>query len=128
MILSIFSMIAEEVDNVLSDLVTYDKNGSVQGLKYEKMGVFALKGLQELASEVDTQQTQILDLADNQNLIVGQLSDKLADQNLSIQDKLTIIGENLNELSQNQLTTIGQQIAQNQASLADLRDDHAQLE
>jgi hypothetical protein len=52
-----FGMISEEVNTILPDLVTFEADGTTpRGLKYEKMGLFAIKGLQE-------QQKQIKELA-----------------------------------------------------------------
>lgn len=50
-----FGMISEEVNFVLPELVTYEADGTTpHGLKYEKMGLFALKGLQEQQGQIDT--------------------------------------------------------------------------
>ena len=55
-----FGMIAEEVNQILPELVTYDADGvTPRGLKYEKMGLFALKGIQELSLIIDTQKGEI---------------------------------------------------------------------
>jgi hypothetical protein len=60
--MSDFGMVAEQVNTILPDLVTYEADGiTPHGLKYEKMGLFAIKGLQE-------QQLEIANLANSINL------------------------------------------------------------
>ncbi|OGI28964.1 MAG: hypothetical protein A2288_03005 [Candidatus Moranbacteria bacterium RIFOXYA12_FULL_44_15] len=149
-----FGMIAEEVNSVLPDLVLFNSDGTPRGLKYEKMGLFALKGLQELASSANEQQAQfdalggsfritdsqentvlfgnrdiypsqnrdmtltadtinlngsvmanglnlntaIGNLADNQNVIVSELTGILTDANETTENKILAIGENLARL------------------------------
>ena len=48
--------------------------------------------------------SMISGLADNQNKIVNQLTNQLADQNLSVSEKLNIIGTNLDNLNSEQYT------------------------
>ncbi len=47
-------MIAEEVKKHIPELVTYNSFGQVQGLKYDRMGAFAVAGLGELKDEFDS--------------------------------------------------------------------------
>jgi alpha-tubulin suppressor-like RCC1 family protein len=47
-------MIAEDVARYIPDLVIYNKQGKPEGLKYDKMGLYAIKGLQELSEEFNT--------------------------------------------------------------------------
>jgi hypothetical protein len=46
-------MIAEEVAKYIPDLVIFNKFGQPEGLRYDKMGVYAIAGLNELKSEFD---------------------------------------------------------------------------
>ncbi len=58
-----FGMIAEEVNSIFPELVNYEADGvTPRGLKYEKMGLFALKGVQELNTLITAQQLQISSL------------------------------------------------------------------
>jgi len=55
-----YGMIAEQVALVLPDLVTYEDDGTTpRGLKYEKMGLFALKGLQEQQVQISSISSQL---------------------------------------------------------------------
>lgn len=46
-------MIAEDVLNYIPELVLYNSFGQVQGLRYDRMGAFAIAGLTELKEEFD---------------------------------------------------------------------------
>jgi hypothetical protein len=96
-----FGMIAEEVNNVLPDLVTYNPDGTPRGLKYEKMGLFALKGLQEQQSIISHQSSIISQLGNIANLSQDDL-EKLNLNSTSIDNKLTIIADALTKLSNDQ--------------------------
>jgi hypothetical protein len=99
--MSDFGMIAEEVNQVLPDLVTYNPDGTPRGLKYEKMGLFALKGLQEQQTMINEQGTMI----SHQSSVISQLGnianlsqedlEKLNLNSTSIDDKLQIITDSL---------------------------------
>lgn len=47
-------MIAEEVKKHIPELVRYNSFGQVQGLKYDRMGAFAIAGLTELKGQFDS--------------------------------------------------------------------------
>jgi len=86
-----FGMIAEEVYNYFPDLVTYEDDGTtIRGLKYEKMGVLAIKGIQE-------QQGMIDEISNDQSSISNKFS-KLNDQTVVMDDKLKIISNSFTAL------------------------------
>ncbi|MDD2822450.1 MAG: tail fiber domain-containing protein, partial [Candidatus Daviesbacteria bacterium] len=50
-----FGMIAEQVNSIMPDLVIYNTDGvTPHGLKYDKMGLIALKAIQELSDKVNS--------------------------------------------------------------------------
>ncbi len=71
-------------------------------------------------NQIQKQQTQIAGITDNQNKIVSQLTNQLADQTLSVNEKITLIGANLDELSTEQLETIRDQIAGHETRIVNL--------
>jgi cytoskeletal protein CcmA (bactofilin family) len=80
-----FGMIAEEVNLVIPDLVTYNNDGTPRGLKYEKMGVLAIKGIQELASSANRQQEEI----DNLKELLKQESIQTLEQKTAVSETTT---------------------------------------
>jgi hypothetical protein len=52
-------LIAEEVERVDPRLVTYNKNGEVEGVKYDRIGVVLLNAVQEQQTQIKSQQAQI---------------------------------------------------------------------
>ena len=95
--------LAEEVAAVNPMLAVYSDTGKLQGVKYPQLTALLTGAVQE-------QQVQITGLTDNQNKITEQLTGQLADESLSVNDKLNLIGENLDNLKQDEKT------------LADLKD------
>ncbi|MFH1347006.1 MAG: tail fiber domain-containing protein [Spirochaetota bacterium] len=51
-------LIAEEVAKIIPDLVTYDASGNPEGVKYEKIGIYALIVLQEQQKQIDQLKTE----------------------------------------------------------------------
>jgi len=117
-----FGMIAEEVNGVLPDLVTYNPDGTPHGLKYEKMGLFALKGLQEQQGEISNFKFQI-----------SNQFQSLNDKNISLDDKLNIISGSLTNLdnrataSESQLASLNSQISSLESNTADLGRNLSEL-
>jgi hypothetical protein len=107
-----FGMIAEEVNTILPDLVSYNPDGTPHGLKYEKMGLFALKGLQE-------QQTQIGEISNSQFLISNKIQN-LNDQTIGMDEKLNIIT--------NSFTALDSRTLQNEQDIAALKTQFANAE
>jgi hypothetical protein len=54
-----FGLIAEEVARIEPRLVTYNKNGEVEGVKYDRIGVVLLNAVQEQQTQIKSQQAQI---------------------------------------------------------------------
>ncbi|MEI7425683.1 MAG: hypothetical protein WCK16_02015, partial [Candidatus Moraniibacteriota bacterium] len=67
-------------------------------------------------------QTQITGITNNQNKIVEQLTGQLADQSLSVDSKLQLIGSSLDELTINQIKKIKDQIATQTSDITELKD------
>ncbi|MFA5961227.1 MAG: hypothetical protein WC848_00920 [Parcubacteria group bacterium] len=78
-----------------------------------------------LSSQVKQQETQIASITQNQNQIVAQLTGQLADQSLSVDNKLQLIGETLSSITADtqNLETQTQQIADLQAQLSQQSGD-----
>jgi hypothetical protein len=84
-------MIAEEVNQILPDLVTYEADGTTpRGLKYEKMGLFALKGLQEQEIKLDELGNVIETVKEQQKkLDVSQVLAEVKDKTAANTDELS---------------------------------------
>lgn len=52
-------LIAEEVADVEPLLVTHDRNGEIQGVKYDRVSVVLVNAIQEQQRQIETQQKQI---------------------------------------------------------------------
>jgi Chaperone of endosialidase len=52
-------LIAEEVEAINPLLVTYNKNGEVQGVKYDRIGVVLVNAVKEQQTQIEAQQKQI---------------------------------------------------------------------
>jgi hypothetical protein len=70
---------------------------------------------------IKTQQTQITGITNNQNKIVNQLTGQLADQSLTIDNKLQLIGQSLDALTTNQIKTIKEQIDNQKSDITTLQ-------
>ena len=86
-------------------------------------------------NQIQTQQTQITGLVsstslltDNQNKIVNQLANKLADTTLTVDQKLTLIGKNLDDLSTEQIKTIKDKITSVNNDISDITDRMTTIE
>ena len=77
--------------------------------------IYLVKGIQE-------QQAQITNITSNQNKIVEQLTGQLADQSLSVDSKLQLIGSSLDELTINQIKKIKDQITTQTSDITELKD------
>jgi hypothetical protein len=56
-----FGLIAEEVEKVAPQLVVYEK-GRVEGVRYDKMGVFLINAVKEQQAQIERQQKEIENL------------------------------------------------------------------
>jgi hypothetical protein len=103
-----------------ADSIILDGNVNIAG------GTLLVGGINLLEKTAENSQN-IVGLTQNQNLITQQLTGQLADQNLTLSDKLRIIGKNLDDLNKEQfdkqIATINQQITGNTGdiSLLDIR-------
>jgi hypothetical protein len=101
--------IAQEVEQIIPKLVTTSSDGLKQ-LNTIGFVPVAIKAIQE-------QQIQITGITNNQNKIVEQLTGRLADQNLTVDNKLQLIGESLDELTTKQIEKLKDQIALNGSNI-----------
>ncbi|MEI7426337.1 MAG: tail fiber domain-containing protein, partial [Candidatus Moraniibacteriota bacterium] len=109
--------IAQEVEPYLPEVVVKPKNDDGYfGLNYDRFAPYLVGAIQE-------QQTQITGITNNQNKIVEQLTGQLADQSLSVDSKLQLIGSSLDELTINQIKKIKEQILENKASISSVSAD-----
>jgi hypothetical protein len=76
-----------------------------------------------LTKAIQQQQTQITGITENQNKIVNQLTGQLADQSLSVDSKLQLIGSSLDELTVNQIKKIKDQVLENKANISSVSAD-----
>ncbi|MEI7426130.1 MAG: hypothetical protein WCK16_04385 [Candidatus Moraniibacteriota bacterium] len=72
---------------------------------------------------IQENKTQITSITNNQNKIVEQLTGQLADQSLSVDSKLQLIGSSLDELTINQIKKIKEQILENKANISSVSAD-----
>lgn len=66
-------LIAEEVEKVEPLLVTYNQDGQVEGVKYDRMNVVLINALREMESQVESQKK----LIDKQGVEIAQLLAKV---------------------------------------------------
>lgn len=52
-------LVAEEVAEALPELVTRNKRGEIEGVKYDRIGVIAVNAIKELQAQIERQQRQI---------------------------------------------------------------------
>jgi hypothetical protein len=57
-----FGLVAEEVEKVYPDLVTYSADGQVESVKYQAMDPMLLNEVQRQQKEISAQHEQIRDL------------------------------------------------------------------
>jgi hypothetical protein len=75
-----------------------------------------------LTKAIQQQQTQITGITENQNKIVNQLTGQLADQNLTVDSKLQLIGENLDNIQTRLIASLQEQIATDTKDIINLKD------
>ncbi|MFZ2226305.1 MAG: tail fiber domain-containing protein, partial [Candidatus Moraniibacteriota bacterium] len=112
--------IAQEVEQIIPKLVTTNSDGLKQ-LNTIGLVPVAIKAIQE-------QQLQISGLTNNQNKIVNQLTGQLADQTLSVDNKLQLIGASLDELTTKQIEKLKDQIASQTKDISDLKTQMADIQ
>jgi len=82
-----FGLIAEEVNNVIPELVIWD-NGQINGIDYQKLVPFAIKGIQEQQVQIEDLSTELALVSQGLSTIQGFLN---ATNNLHV-DNLTVTG------------------------------------
>ena len=73
--------IAEEVANVEPQLAIYSPDKQVEGVRYEKLGIYLVKAAQEQQTQIETQQKQI----DSQAEVIRQQQQRLDKQQSEIE-------------------------------------------
>ncbi|MFZ2226246.1 MAG: tail fiber domain-containing protein, partial [Candidatus Moraniibacteriota bacterium] len=106
-------LIAQDVQKIFPEAVMEDRGY----LTLNTTPIFwaMLRGVQQ-------QQTQISGITENQNKIVNQLTGQLADQSLSVDNKLQLIGASLDALTTEQIETLKEQITLQTKDISDLKD------
>ncbi|MGI5828287.1 MAG: tail fiber domain-containing protein, partial [Patescibacteria group bacterium] len=117
-----FGMIAEEVAALIPDLVIYNKEGIPEGLRYEKMGLLAIKGLQE-------QQLQINQLNLGMNATASALTtfDNVALTLDSLTSDVVMLEETV-AIIKPEIDTLASEVASHSARLTSLEERLATLE
>ncbi|MFZ2226469.1 MAG: tail fiber domain-containing protein, partial [Candidatus Moraniibacteriota bacterium] len=112
-------LIAQDVQKIFPEAVMEDRGY----LTLNTTPIFwaMLKGAQE-------QQTQISGITENQNKIVNQLTGQLADQSLSVDNKLQLIGASLDALTTEQIETLKDQIIAQTSDIDALQAQMADIE
>jgi hypothetical protein len=113
--ISHIGFIAQEVEQLFPELVSTGPDG-IKGISYAMFTPLLTKAIQQ-------QQTQITGITENQNKIVNQLTGQLADQSLSVDSKLQLIGSSLDELTVNQIKKIKDQVLENKANISSVSAD-----
>jgi hypothetical protein len=112
--ISHIGFIAQEVEQLFPELVSTGPDG-IKGISYAMFTPLLTKAIQQ-------QQTQITGITENQNKIVNQLTGQLADQNLTVDSKLQLIGENLDNIQTRLIASLQEQIATDTKDIINLKD------
>ncbi len=68
---------AEDVEKIEPLLVTYNKRGEVEGVKYDRLGVVLLNAVNEQQTQIEQQQQQL----QQQQLVIDGLRKLVCSQN-----------------------------------------------
>jgi hypothetical protein len=82
-------LIAEEVASVEPLLATYDHNGNIQGVKYDRVGVLAVNAIKEQQERIDMQTAQISE----QDARIRKQQEQLTQQQQRIDQQQSVIDE-----------------------------------
>ncbi|MEI7426219.1 MAG: tail fiber domain-containing protein, partial [Candidatus Moraniibacteriota bacterium] len=109
--------IAQDLQSVFPEMVG---ETTINGTKYfdtnlSALSIYLVKGMQE-------QQTQITGITNNQNKIVEQLIGQLADQSLTVDSKLQLIGQNLDNIQTQLIASLQDQITTQTSDITELKD------
>ena len=113
-------MIAQEVIGVAPELVFQNETDGYYGINYGETSGLLIEAIKE-------QQGEITSITENQNQIVKQLTGQLADQNLSVDNKLQLIGTSLSVLTSEQDEIIKDQIKNFKDSLSQSMQDTSEI-
>jgi hypothetical protein len=113
--------IAEEVAAINPLLAVYSETGKLQGVKYPQLTSLLTSAIQE-------QQAQIGGLTENQNKIVNQLTGQLANQNLTVDNKLQLIGQALDDVETHCNASLREQIDVQKSDLLALQEQMADIQ
>jgi hypothetical protein len=116
---------AQEMQKVIPELVE-ETNGRLS-LTYGRITPVLVNAIKELDLKTNKQQIQITGLTDNQNKITNQLTNQLADQTLTVNEKLNLIGQNLDNLTNVQTETIQKQMAGYESKITALEKQIADI-
>ncbi|MCX6761760.1 MAG: tail fiber domain-containing protein, partial [Candidatus Moranbacteria bacterium] len=111
--------IAQDVEQIIPKLVTTNSDGLKQ-LNTIGLVPVAIRAIQQ-------QQTQITGLTDNQNKIVNQLTGQLADQNLTVDNKLQLIGQSLDNIQTQVVASLQAQLDKQTKDITDLQKQMADI-
>jgi hypothetical protein len=112
--ISHIGFIAQEVEKLFPELVSTGPDG-IKGISYAMFTPLLTKAIQQ-------QQTQITGITENQNKIVNQLTGQLADQSLSVDSKLQLIGQNLDNIQTQLIASLQEQITTQTSDITELKD------
>jgi hypothetical protein len=68
-----FGLVAEEVASVEPMLVTHNKDGQVQGVKYERLGVVLINAIREQQTQIERLSTIVLTLQQQNKKMANRL-------------------------------------------------------
>jgi hypothetical protein len=68
-----FGLIAEEVAEVDPLLVTYNKHGQIEGVKYERLGVVLINAIKEQQAQIEELRRLVSTLEQQNKILSGQL-------------------------------------------------------
>jgi hypothetical protein len=95
-------------------------------------GGVALLGIQALNTKtnefINQSNNQISGLTTNQNKIVNQLTGQLVDQNLTVDNKLQLIGQNLDNIQTQNLVSLQEQIDTQKSDILELQKQIADIQ
>ena len=75
-----FGLVAEDVAEVEPLLMTYDKQGQIQGVKYDRVGVVLINAVKEQQTQIEQQKGQLK----TQQLLIQQQQTRLAQQQVQL--------------------------------------------
>jgi hypothetical protein len=114
-------MIAQEVSGVVPELVFQNSADGYYGISYGETSGLLIEAIKAQQGEITSHEVKIDSLTGNQNRIVEQLTGQLADQTLTVNSKLQLIGASLDQLATKQIKSLKDQLSDQNKDLAELR-------